>query len=179
MQFIAGGTAGRLPGLVSGQIDGVSLHPENVYLAKKKKPGLHVLVQLAELMPNYYFNAYGAPTAWIEKDLPLMVDAVAAMIEANRTIYQGRAKVVPIIMKATGRPKDAVEYAWKVLTEHCVWSVNDGYDAKRIAMDHRSRRRQRLHQGTRSRPSTRSSTRHRQRGGQEAGGRVKIGKCTE
>ncbi len=69
--------------------------------------------------------------AWIERDHDLMVDAVAAMIEANRTIYKDEAKVVPIIMKATGRPKDAVEYAWKQLTDHCVWSVNTGYDAKR------------------------------------------------
>lgn len=131
--FIAGATAGRLPGLMVGQIDGVSLHPESVYLARKKKPSLHVLVHLADLLPNYYYNAYGAQTAWIKRDPQLMVDAVAAMIEANRTIYRDEAKVVPIIMKATGRPKDAVEYAWKELTEHCVWSVNTGFDAKRTA----------------------------------------------
>jgi len=62
-----------------------------------------------------------------------MVDAVAAMIEANRTIYRDHAKVVPIIMKATGKPKEAVEFAIKVLTDNCVLSVNEGYDAKRTA----------------------------------------------
>ena len=131
VQFIAGSTAGRVPGLLSGQINGVSLHPESVYLARKKKPGLHVLVRLADLLPNYFFNAYGAQTAWIKRDHALMVDTVAAMIEANRTIYRDEAKVIPIMMKATTRPKDAVEYAWKELTSHCVWSVNQGYDAKR------------------------------------------------
>ena len=131
VQFIAGATAGRLPGLISGQINGVSLHPESVFLAHQKNPGLHVLVHLSDLMPDYYYNAYGAQVAWIERDHQLMVDAIAAMIEANRTIYREEAKVVPIIMKATGRPKDAVEYAWKTLTEHCIWSVNTGYDAKR------------------------------------------------
>ena len=40
-QFISSATAGRLPGLVSGQIDGVALHPEDVYLAKKQKPALN------------------------------------------------------------------------------------------------------------------------------------------
>ena len=38
------GHGGRLPGLVAGQIDGVALHPEDVYLAQKQKPGTHVLV---------------------------------------------------------------------------------------------------------------------------------------
>lgn len=133
VKFVGGATAGRVPGLVSGQIDGVSLHPEDVYVARKKNPGVHVLVQLSDLLPNYFFNAYGAQIDWIKRDRELMVDAVAAMIEANRTIYRDEAKVLPIIVKATGKPKEAVEYAWKVLTDHCVWSVNQGYDAKRTA----------------------------------------------
>src|SRR5262244_1651844 len=41
-QFISAATAGRLPGLLTGQIDGVALHPEDVYLAKKQKPALNV-----------------------------------------------------------------------------------------------------------------------------------------
>jgi NitT/TauT family transport system substrate-binding protein len=131
VQFIAGGTAARLPGLVTGQIDGVALHPEDVFLAQEKKPDVHVLVQLSELLPDYYFNAYGASTEWIAKDRPLMVDAIAAMIEANREIFRDEAKVVPIMMKATGKPKEAVEYARKALMENCVWSVNEGFNAKR------------------------------------------------
>ena len=95
------------------------------------KPGLHTLVTFAELLPNHMFNAYGASTAWIEKDRPLMVDAVAAMIEANRTIYKDRDKVVPIMVQATGKPKEAVEFAWGELTKHCVWSVNSGFNAER------------------------------------------------
>src|SRR5438132_3455946 len=48
-QFISAATAGRLPGLIAGQIDGVALHPEDVYLAKKQKPTLNLLVQLLDL----------------------------------------------------------------------------------------------------------------------------------
>jgi ABC-type nitrate/sulfonate/bicarbonate transport system substrate-binding protein len=130
-KFIAAATAARLPGLIAGQIDGVALHPEDVYLAKQKNEGLHPLVQLADLLPNHVFNAYGASTAWIEKDRPLMVDAVAAMIEANRTIYREKDKVIPIIVKATGKPKEAVEYAWESNTKNCIWSVNDGFSKER------------------------------------------------
>jgi ABC-type nitrate/sulfonate/bicarbonate transport system substrate-binding protein len=130
-QFIASATAGRLPGLVTGQIDGVALHPEDVHLAKRQKPALNVLVQLADLMPNYMFNAYGASLDWIARDRALLRDAAAAMIEANRTIYRDRDKVVPIMVKATGKPKEAVEYAIDVETRNCVWSVNTGFDPAR------------------------------------------------
>ena len=131
--FISSATAGRLPGLLTGQIDGVALHPEDVYLAKKQKPALNLLVQLAELMPDYMFNAYGASLDWIARDRALLRDTAAAMIEANRTMYTDKAKVVPIIEKATDKPKDAVEYAIDVLTKNCVWSINGGLDPKRTA----------------------------------------------
>jgi NitT/TauT family transport system substrate-binding protein len=124
-QFIPSPTAGRLPGLVAGQVDAVALHPEDVYLAKKQKPSLHPLVQLADLMPNYMFNAYGASLAWIERDRPLLRDTVAAMIEANRAMYRDRAKVIPFILDAT------IEYAMDILIKNCVWSVNEGLDAAR------------------------------------------------
>jgi NitT/TauT family transport system substrate-binding protein len=130
-QFINSPTAGRLPGLIAGQVDAVALHPEDVYLAKKQKASLNVLVYLADLMPNYMFNAYGASVEWIARDRPLLRDTVAAMIEANRTIYREKDKVVPIIVEATQKPKDAVEYAWDIETKNCVWSVNGGFDPAR------------------------------------------------
>ena len=66
-QFISQGTAGRLAGLVAGQIDGVALHPEDAFLAIKQKPGLKILSQVADLMPLYAFNAYGVSTDLIAR----------------------------------------------------------------------------------------------------------------
>ena len=53
------------------------------------------------------------------------------MIEANRTIYRDKDKVVPIMVEATKKPKEAVEYAWEIKTKNCVWSVNTGFTEKR------------------------------------------------
>jgi NitT/TauT family transport system substrate-binding protein len=130
-QFISQGTAGRLPGLVAGQLDGVALHPEDMYLATKQKPGIHSLISISDLLPLYMFNAYGGSTEWLTRDRALIRDALAAMIEANRVIFREKDKVVPIIVKATQKPQDSVEYAWDFLTKNCVWSVNEGFDQKR------------------------------------------------
>lgn len=179
-QFISAATAARLQGLVSGQIDGVMLHPEDVYLAEKMKPGLHTLVTFAELLPNHMFNAYGASTAWIEKDRPLMVDAVAAMIEANRIIYKDRDKVVPIMVQATGKPKEAVEFAWGELTKHCVWSVNSGFNAERTQWSIQND----VDNGyiePDKKPTVEqvSDTKLADEAVKKAGGTVTVGKCTE
>ena len=130
-QFISQGTAGRLAGLVAGQIDAVSLHPEDAHLAIKQKPSLHILVQVADLVPLYMFNAYGASLDLIAKDRALMRDLTTAMIEANRAIYRDKDKVIPIIVAATQKPREAVEYAWEQLTKSCIWSVNEGFDRAR------------------------------------------------
>jgi ABC-type nitrate/sulfonate/bicarbonate transport system substrate-binding protein len=131
VQFISQGTAGRLPGLVSGQLEGVALHPEDVYLAQKQKPGVHVLVNLSELLPLYYFNAYGVSDDFLARDRDLVRDGVAALIEANRAIYQSKDSVVQIMVEATDKPRDAVEFAYDSLTKACVWSVNTGFNRER------------------------------------------------
>src|SRR6516225_7386242 len=99
-RFISAATAGRLPGLVAGQIDAVALHPEDVFLARKQKPRLNVLVQLSDLLPNYMFNSYGASLDWIARDRALLRDTIAAMIEANRAMFREQEKVIAIIEKA-------------------------------------------------------------------------------
>ena len=133
--LVSQGTAGRLPGFLAGQIEGVVAHPEDVFLATARKPGAHVLFALTELVPKLQFNSYGASIEWIARDRPLLRDTIAAMIEANRTMYEGRDrdKLIPVIMEATGKPRDAVEYALDVITKNCVWSVNEGFDPERIA----------------------------------------------
>jgi ABC-type nitrate/sulfonate/bicarbonate transport system substrate-binding protein len=137
-QFISQGTAGRLPGFVAGQIEGVALHPEDVYLVQKQKPGAHVLMMVTDLMPLFAFNHYGAADTMIAKDHDLVRDTIAAMIEANRAIYRDRDKVVPIIMEATQKPKDAVEYAIEVLTKNCILSVNEGFVRERTEWTHQN-----------------------------------------
>jgi NitT/TauT family transport system substrate-binding protein len=131
VQFVSSATAGRLPGLVAGQINGVALHPEDVYLAQKEKPGVHVLVELSKLVPKYFFNAYGAAESMLTKDRAMIRDVATALIEANRAIYTQKEKVVPIMIEATKKPQEAVSFAYDYLVKNCVWAVNTGFSKER------------------------------------------------
>lgn len=130
-QFISSATAGRLPGLIAGQVNGVALHPEDVYLAQKEKPGLHVLVDLFKVVPKYFFNAYGAAESLLAKDRAMVRDVAISLIEANRAIYTQKEKVIPIMMDATKKPAEAVSFAYDYLVKNCVWSVNTGFSRER------------------------------------------------
>jgi NitT/TauT family transport system substrate-binding protein len=131
VQFVSQATAGRLPGLVSGQINGVALHPEDVYLAQKQKPGVRILVDLSQLLPKYFFNAYGAADSIIGRDRALVRDVVISLIEANRAIYTQKEKVIPVMVEATKKSPEAVNFAYDYLTKNCVWSVNTGFSKER------------------------------------------------
>ena len=137
-QFISQGTAGRLPGFVAGQIDAVALHPEDVHLVLQRKPGAHVLIMVSDLWPKYSFNAYGAADSLIAKDHDLLRDTIAAMIEANRALYRDAGKVIPAIMEATQKPREAVEFAIGALTRNCVPSVNTGFVRERTEWTHQN-----------------------------------------
>ena len=131
-------------------------------------------------MPNYMFNAYGASIDWIARDRALLRDTVAAMIEANRAIYRDKDKVVPIIVKATEKPKEAVEYAWDVATKNCVWSVNGGFDPRAHAMVDRQQRRERRHRGGQEADGRAGrQLGARQEAVEAAGGPVTIGNCKD
>ena len=82
-------------------------------------------------MPNYQFNSYGASVEWIARDRTLLRDTIAAMIEANRAIYREKDKVIPVMVQATEKPREAVEYAWTINTRNCIWGVNEGFNEKR------------------------------------------------
>src|SRR5262245_10669769 len=131
VQFISQATAGRLPGLLAGQLNGVALHPEDVYLAQKEKPGVHVLADLSKLLPKYFFNAYGVAESMLAKDRAMVRDVATALIEANRAIYNQKEKVVPIMMEATKKPQEAVSFSYDYLAKNCVWSVNTGFSRER------------------------------------------------
>lgn len=131
VQFVSQATAGRLPGLVAGQIQGVALHPEDVYLAQKEKPGLHVLVELVKVVPKYFFNAYGGADTMLTKDRAMIRDIATALIETNRTIYAQKEKVIPIMVEATKKSPEAVAFAYDYLVKNCVWAVNTGFSKDR------------------------------------------------
>jgi ABC-type nitrate/sulfonate/bicarbonate transport system substrate-binding protein len=162
------------------QFDGVALHPEDVFLARKQKDSLHVLVQLVELMPLYMFNAYGASTEWIAKDRALLRDTVAGMIEANRAIYRDRDKVVPIIVEATKKPKEAVEYAIESNIKNCIWSVNTGFTEQRTqwSIDN-SVENGDIEAGKKPTVEQVANMKLAEEAVELAGGRVTIGNCTE
>jgi len=101
------------------------------------------------------------------------------MVEANRTMYREPDKVVPIIVNATKKPKEAVEYSMGVLIKNCVWSVNDGLDPKRIQWTiNNSVENGDIKPGSKPTVEQVANIALAREGVEKAGGRITIGQCS-
>ena len=125
VQYIPVSTKGRVPGLLSGQIDTAILHVDQALVAKKKSD-LNILVNLWETLPKWLYAAYIAPEKEIGSNRQLYVDMMAALIKANRFIYNNKAKTVEVAAKYTQQEADVVSQTYDLLANAGAWPVNDG-----------------------------------------------------
>ena len=79
----------------------MALAPEDAFFARHQKPSVGSLLQVGDLLPQFMYNAYGASLDWIARDRPLLRDAVAGMIEANRAMFTDRAR----FCRSSSRPR--------------------------------------------------------------------------
>jgi len=126
VQYISVSTKGRVPGLLTGQIDTAIVHVDQAITAMKKKPDLNILVNLWEPLPKWLYAVYIAPEKEIKENRQLYVDLMTALVKANRFIYQNRDKTLPIAVKYTQADPDVVAKTYDILAQGGAWPVNEG-----------------------------------------------------
>jgi len=126
VQYINISTGARVPALLSGQLDGMVLHADQVYEVIKQKRSLHVLASLSTVLPRGWYAAYVTTGSFIRAEPKLLEQAVEALVEANRFIYQNRERTIQIGVKYTKFDADIVTKAYDALTAQGVWPVNEG-----------------------------------------------------
>ncbi len=122
-------TAGRVPALVSGQINAHALHADQYYAALKQKPDLVVLAKMWEVAPKWWYSAFVAADDSVKKNPELYIDFMTAVLKAQRYMYdaKNKAKVVEIAVKNNpGIGAEAFDKAYDDLSKGGIWTVNNG-----------------------------------------------------
>lgn len=121
-----------VPALVANQVDTAILHIEQEILAKSKVPSLHAIARMWETQPKQMYQLMAVSEKLI-KDKPKAVQGfVTANIEAVRVLYTDKAKVLPILIKHTGYPKEIIEQTYDFMIKNCMWDANTGLSPERI-----------------------------------------------
>ncbi len=126
VQYLNLASGARVPALVSGQIDAIVMHVDQIFEAIKEKPSLRILAQLSDVLPKGWYAAYVTTGDLIRSDPQLLESAVAALVEANRFIYQNRDRTIEIGVKYTKFDREIVAKTYDELARIGVWPVNEG-----------------------------------------------------
>ena len=132
VQFISTSTAGRVPALVTGQVDTGVLHVEQAIRAIKRAPVLRNLVNFWELFPDAFYNVLVVQEKTLKEKGELVEAFVRAVIKANRYLYKNKKGTLDAAAELTGYSLEELDPAYDQLIKGRVFSVNDGMPRKMI-----------------------------------------------
>lgn len=121
-----------VPALLADQIDTAILHVEQEMLAQSKVPSIHAIARMWELQPKSLYQVMAVQDKTIKDKAKALQGFVKANIEATRILYSDKDRVIPIIVKATGYPKDIVEKTYDFFVKECIWDANTGLGPERV-----------------------------------------------
>ncbi len=132
VQFISTSTAGRVPALITGQVDTSVMHVEQAIRAIKRKPTLHTIMNFWEAFPDALYQVYVVSEKKLKDDPDAVTGFIKAVMRASRFIYQNREKVLDAAVEFTGYSREELIPALDQLTKGRVWSVNDGLPPRMV-----------------------------------------------
>jgi ABC-type nitrate/sulfonate/bicarbonate transport system substrate-binding protein len=120
--------------LVQGTISAAILQREQAIDVLRRDANLHVLVDLNQVRPDYFYGAYAVTKTWLAHNQDVAKRFLTAILRAHRFMYQNRKDTVPIVAQATGFTEQVIGQAYDVLLgQQGVFPVNAGLDAAHIA----------------------------------------------
>lgn len=117
--IIAGGSSANLAALQSGQIAATTVAVPLNYAAEES--GLNIIGRLSDGMPQYQTNALVVRRSWAEKNRPLMVRFMKAMVLTFRWMFDNRDQAVEFLSKEMQLKPIHAGKGWEFYTQNRYW----------------------------------------------------------
>jgi ABC-type nitrate/sulfonate/bicarbonate transport system substrate-binding protein len=153
--YVPVASTGYISALLQGSIQSAILQQEQVIDVLQKDPKLHVLVNLYQARPYYFYGAYVVSRPWLDHHQNVAEKFLTAIVRAHRFMYQHEAATVRIVVAATGFTQSVISQAYAVLLgKEGVFPVNQGLQASRINQTIQTMRQYKVLTGTAPAEST-------------------------
>jgi ABC-type nitrate/sulfonate/bicarbonate transport system substrate-binding protein len=147
--YVPGSAGGYMSALIQGAIQSGVLQEEQVISVLQRDGKLHVLVNLDQARPDYFYGAYVVTRAWLTHNAGIAAKFLTAIVRAHRFMYQHKAATVPIVARTTGFTQQVIGQAYDVLLgSEGVFPVNEGLSATRITATIAAMRQYKILTGT-------------------------------
>ena len=132
VEYVAVSVAGRVPGLLAGQIDTAIVHPDQALAGQKAKPTLRILAKLADIYPDFWFTGLVANEKTLAARRDVLVRAVRAMIRANRFFHRDKERTLEIAAKQSRFDRETLSQAYDFLAGNKLMAQNAGIPRQAI-----------------------------------------------
>src|SRR5262252_4922533 len=128
VKFVTTTTAGRVTELIAGNVDTGVLHIDQTKTIQQRSPGIHVLVNLWDVVSNYQYALYAVSSDKIKTDSAAVECMVRSLMRADRAMYDTsqRQKILDIAVKYTKEDRQIVADTYDELVKAKAWPQNDG-----------------------------------------------------
>lgn len=132
--FIQTTTAGRVQQLTAGATDTAVLHIDQTKTVQKANPGISILTNMWEILDNYQYSVYVAPTQAIKDDAKTLECTIRALMRANRAMYDpaNRQKIIDLAVKEGKIDAAIAADTFDLLVKAKAWPQNEGVPQKFI-----------------------------------------------
>lgn len=117
-----GGGSFNLAALTSGQIGATYLVVPLNYTAEEQ--GFNVLGYFKDYFPDYQLSVLAVKRAWAEKNRPLMVRFLKAVVRAHRFLYANKEAAVDFLAKEIPLKPELARKGWEYYTANRIWHPN-------------------------------------------------------
>jgi len=117
--IIAGGSSANLAALQSGQIAATTVAVPLNYAAEES--GLNIIGRLSEGIPHSQTNAFVTRRSWAEKNRPVMVRFMKAMVLTFRWMFENRDAAVDFLSKEMQLKPLHARKGWEFYTQNRFW----------------------------------------------------------
>ena len=132
--FVQTTTAGRVQQLTAGATDTAVLHIDQTKTVQKTNPNISILVNMWEILSDYQYSVYVAPTDAIKNDAKTLECTIRALMRANRAMYDpaNKQKIVDLAVKEGKIDAGVAADTYDLLVKANAWPQNEGVPQKFI-----------------------------------------------
>ena len=117
--IIAGGSATNLAALQSGQISATTVAVPLNYAAEEA--GFNIVGKLSDAVPYFQTNVIATRRSWAEKNRPVMVRFMRAMVQSLRWLHENKEAAIDFLAKEMQLKPVHTRKGWEFYTQNRFW----------------------------------------------------------
>jgi NitT/TauT family transport system substrate-binding protein len=119
-QILATGSAGpTLAALAAGQVQAAALGVPLNFVAADQ--GYNAVGRIIDVIPSYQFAAFSVARAAAERNRPLLIRFMRAMISVHRWFYENKEAAVEFLAREIDVKPEYARRGWEYYIEHKIW----------------------------------------------------------